>query len=248
VQIIIDNESNYKKACKMTSRKFLIVWQPCLAQKINLMLKAIGEFPEHTAVIHAARRIYRWLYNHNKLHAIMRPAIGGELVKCNATRFGTNYMFLESMHHRRDKVMTWMASPTFLESRFANTDEGRFAHSCLSSLTWWETMEFVLKGLEPLYAFLRFADQDKVPNLSEVFMRFSMVENEYKNLVQGYPADLRKYLYIIRPRARDVQTSSYVNAGTADFSLWLTVRAYVIVFKIPLLMCSYTMPMALQRV
>jgi hypothetical protein len=147
------------------------------------MLKAIGEFLEHKAVIHAARRIYWWLYNHNKLHAMMRAAIGGELVKWNATRFGMNYMFLECMHRRRDKFMTWMASPTFLENYFGNTDDGRFAHSCLSSLTCWETMEFVLKGVEPLYAFLHYADQDKVPNLSEVIMRFSMVENEYESLL-----------------------------------------------------------------
>jgi hypothetical protein len=110
----------------------------------------------------------RWLYNHNTLHAMMRVAIGGELVKWNATQFGTNYMFLESMHRQRDKFMTWMASPSFLESRFANTDEERFAHSCLSSLTWWEAMQFVLKRVRPLYAFLHFANQDKVPNLSEV--------------------------------------------------------------------------------
>jgi hypothetical protein len=81
-----------------------------------------------------------------------------ELVKWNATRFGTNYMFLESMYHRKDKFMIWMVSPTFLESRFTNTDDERFAYSCLSSLTWWDTMEFVIKGVEPLYTFLRFVD------------------------------------------------------------------------------------------
>jgi hypothetical protein len=32
---------------------------------------------------------------------MMRKAIGGELVKWNATRFGTNYMFLDSMYRRR---------------------------------------------------------------------------------------------------------------------------------------------------
>jgi hypothetical protein len=78
-------------------------------------------------------------------------------------------------------------------------------------------MEFVLKGVELLYAFLHYADQDKVPNLSEVIMRFSMVENEYESLLQGYPTDLRKYLDVIRPHARDVQTGSYVNVGTVDF-------------------------------
>jgi hypothetical protein len=45
------------------------------------MLKAIGEFPEHKAIIQAARRICRWLYKHNKLHAMMRTTIGGEIVK-----------------------------------------------------------------------------------------------------------------------------------------------------------------------
>jgi hypothetical protein len=48
------------------------------------MLKEIGEFPKHKAVIQAARRICRWL-NHNKLHAMVRAAIGGELIKWNAT-------------------------------------------------------------------------------------------------------------------------------------------------------------------
>jgi hypothetical protein len=70
VQIVTDNGSNYKKACQMII-KFSIVWQPCLAHTINLMLKAVGEFPEHKAVILAGRIICWWLYNHNKLHAIM---------------------------------------------------------------------------------------------------------------------------------------------------------------------------------
>jgi hypothetical protein len=60
-------------------------------------------------------------------------------------------------------------------------------------------MHFVLKGVEPLHVFLRFADQDKVLNLSEVLLRFCMVENEYESLLQGYPTDLRRYLVVIRP-------------------------------------------------
>jgi hypothetical protein len=102
---------------------------------INLILKAIGEFSEHKVMIQARRRICRWLYNHNKLHAMMMAAIGGELFKWNATHFVTNYIFLDSMHRRRDKFMTWMASSSFLESHFMNMDDGRFAYSCLSSLT-----------------------------------------------------------------------------------------------------------------
>jgi hypothetical protein len=55
------------------------------------------------------------------LHAMMRQAIGGELVRRNATRFGTNYIFLESMFRRKDKFISWMSSPSFLESKFSST-------------------------------------------------------------------------------------------------------------------------------
>jgi hypothetical protein len=92
------------------------------------MLKSIGEFLNHKAMIEAARRICRWLYIHNKLHAMMKQAIGGELVRWNGTRFGTNYMFLESMFRCKDKFMAWMGSLGFLESSFSSTHEGRYAH------------------------------------------------------------------------------------------------------------------------
>jgi hypothetical protein len=65
-----------------------------------------------------------------------------------------------------------------------------------------------------------------------------MVENEYESLLQGNLTNLMKYLDVIGPRACDVQSHWYVNAGTADFDSWLTVRAYDIVFNIPLLMFS----------
>ena len=82
LQIITDNGSNYKKACRMVTTKHpFIVWQPFVAHTINLMLKSIGAFVEHDAVIQSARRISRWLYNHSKLHAMMKEAVGGELVR-----------------------------------------------------------------------------------------------------------------------------------------------------------------------
>jgi hypothetical protein len=99
-------------------------------------------------------------------------------------------MFLERVFHHKDKFMAWMSSLGFLESRFSCTQEGRYAHSYLSSLTWWDTIQYVLKGVEPLYAFLHFADQDKIPNMSEVLLWFNMCIGEYESLLHDYPADL----------------------------------------------------------
>jgi hypothetical protein len=69
------------------------------------MLKTIGEFPDHESVIDSAKLIARLLYNHGKLHTMMKNAIGENLVRWNATRFGTNYLFLESFLRRKDHFM-----------------------------------------------------------------------------------------------------------------------------------------------
>jgi hypothetical protein len=42
VQIMSDNESNYKKVCKLVSRKYQIVWQSCLTHTINLIFVTPG--------------------------------------------------------------------------------------------------------------------------------------------------------------------------------------------------------------
>jgi hypothetical protein len=66
VQIVTDNGSNYKKACQdLIAIHPHITWQPCAAHTINLMLKDIGRFPDVDEVVVSAKRICRFLYNHN---------------------------------------------------------------------------------------------------------------------------------------------------------------------------------------
>ncbi|XP_039855240.1 uncharacterized protein LOC120713322 [Panicum virgatum] len=186
IQLVTDNGSNYKKACKIICHEFpTIAWQPCLAHTINLMLKDIGKWPEHDACIRSAQRICSWLYNSNSLHSMMREAIGGELVKWNVTRFGTNYMFLESMYRKKDQFMTWLVSPEFRRSRHFKSETGRYIYECITSLQWWANMEYVINDVEPLYMFLRFADTDKTPNLSEVTMEYQNMRQTFTSCLVG---------------------------------------------------------------
>jgi hypothetical protein len=97
VQVITDNGSNYKKACRYLTNEYLhIAWQPCLPYTINLMLKTIGEFFDHESIIDSAKLIARWLYNHGKFHTMKKTAIGGSLVRWNATHFGTKEHWCQS--------------------------------------------------------------------------------------------------------------------------------------------------------
>jgi hypothetical protein len=132
------------------------------------MLKDIGERPEHAGTITTCKRILAWLHNHGQLNAIMRKPIGGELVKSNATRFGTNYMFLNSIYRKRQGFMQWMASPEFQNSKWVNTDESRFSHARLSNMEWWDGLKYIIDTVQPIYKLLCFADREKKPNLCEV--------------------------------------------------------------------------------
>jgi hypothetical protein len=154
VQIITDNASNYKKACRYLTNEYLhIAWQPYLTHTINLMLKTIDEFLDHESVIDSAKLIVRWLYNHGKLHTMMKNAIGGNLVRRNTTCFGTNYLFLESFLRRKDCFMQWMATPQLQKSGYL-IPMLEYMHMLVSSLSWWDNLKRIVEFVQPLYAFL----------------------------------------------------------------------------------------------
>ncbi|CAN6353633.1 unnamed protein product [Urochloa humidicola] len=167
VQIVTDNGSNYKKACKQLTDEYKhITWQPCAAHTINLMLKDITEYVEVHEVVVSAKRICNYLYNHNRLHAMMREKIGGELIRWNATRFGTVFLFLQSFMDKQEKFEAWMISSDWKNNELKHMEDHKFTYDCLTSRVWWESVEVVLKTVTPLYSVLRFADQQKNATIS----------------------------------------------------------------------------------
>uniref|UniRef100_A0ACD5ZC18 Uncharacterized protein n=1 Tax=Avena sativa TaxID=4498 RepID=A0ACD5ZC18_AVESA len=169
VQIGTDNGSNYKKACRTLVEQpeyNHIVWQPCAAHTVNLMLKDIAKFPHIDVIVKSAKQICRFFHNHNNLHDSMKKNVGGELIKPNATRFGTVFMFLESYHEKKDQFRKWMVSNNWKESVWKNDADYVFAEELLSSNMWWAALEWVLNVLEPLYKALRYADTQKKCTLS----------------------------------------------------------------------------------
>jgi hypothetical protein len=115
------------------------------------------------------------MYNSNTLHNMMRQATRGELVKWNATKFGTNYMFLEKFMGKKDTFMLWMMSLEFRGSHFFLSEAGGYACSNLTHFDWWANMQQVLDDVEPLNVFLRFADQEKYPTLGHDRARYDMI-------------------------------------------------------------------------
>ncbi|KAE8771560.1 hypothetical protein D1007_56553 [Hordeum vulgare] len=169
VQIVTDNGSNYKKARKtlIEEPKYShIVWQPCAAHTVNLMLKDIAKSLEVDVIVKSAKTICRFMHKHNNLHDNMKKNIGGELIRPNATRFGTVFMFLDSYHSKKDKFREWMVSKDWKECQWRYEPGYVFAEECLSSNVWWNALEWVLGSLRPLYMAMRYVDTQKQCTLS----------------------------------------------------------------------------------
>ena len=159
VQIVTDNGSNYKKACEKLIEEYKhIFWQPCAAHTINLMLKDIGKFRKVANVVASAKLICRFLYNHNRLHDEMKKKIGGELIRPNATRFGTVFMFLQSFLDKKEYLRAWMVSQDWKDSDWKDDEYYEYTEACLTSSTWWSALKWVVDALKPLYLVLRYAD------------------------------------------------------------------------------------------
>ncbi|TVU40017.1 hypothetical protein EJB05_13462, partial [Eragrostis curvula] len=114
----------------------------------------------------------------DRLHAMMREKIGGELIRWNATRFGTVFMFLQSFWDKQDKFQAWMISSEWKNSDWENDDEHLFATDCLMNRIWWDKMELLLKSVTPIYSVLRFADQQKNGTISGFLPRMIHAKEE----------------------------------------------------------------------
>jgi hypothetical protein len=93
------------------------------------MLKTIGDFPDHESVIDSAKLISRWLYNHGRIHTMIKNTIGGNLVRWNTTHFGMNYLFLKSFLRRKDHFIEWMGTLQLQQSRYMNSNVEKYAHA-----------------------------------------------------------------------------------------------------------------------
>ncbi|WVZ53635.1 hypothetical protein U9M48_004548 [Paspalum notatum var. saurae] len=165
-----------------------------LAHTINLMLKDIACFDEVGELLYSAKRMCRFLYKHNRLHAMMKDKIGGELIRWNATRFGTLFLFLQSFLDRQEKFQSWMVSSDWKNNDRRDEDDHKFTYDCLTDRIWWNKVELVLKAVTPLYSVLRFVDQDKngtisgfVPRMlhaqAEIFAKLKHDKNASRDII-----------------------------------------------------------------
>jgi hypothetical protein len=109
--------------------------------------------------------------------------------------------------------MQWMVTPALQQSRYLDSNAGKYAHACLSSLPWWENLKRIADYVQPLYAFLRFANRERIPNFSDILFRYHILRQEYDALFHDDRTSFDQYMEIVNKRMHDVANDTYMNAG-----------------------------------
>jgi hypothetical protein len=161
---------------------------------------------------------------------MMRDAISEELVKWNATRFGTNYMFLDSIYQKHTSFMQWMASPEFQNSKWMASQ------ARLSNMEWWDGLKYIIDTVQPVYKLLRFADRENKQNMCEVVYQYQLRKHEMKSFFGHNVSKWNEYRQILDRRIHGVYIETYVGAdntyayfkcNTYDFSTYAYFKSFI---------------------
>jgi hypothetical protein len=124
-----------------------------------------------------------------------------------------NYLFFESFLRSKDHFMQWMITPQLQKSGYLNSNAGKYAHACLSSLLWCDNLKRIMESVQPLYTFLCFTHQKMIPNFSEVLFMYHILRQKYDTLFHDDRTSFEKYIEIVNKRMHDIANDTYMNAG-----------------------------------
>lgn len=94
VQIVTDNDSNFKKAKEKLMKKYNLFWNPYTIHCIDLMLKDMRKIDVVKRVVEKARTVTTLIYNHGYVLTMMREKCEGDIVWLGVTHFATNFIAL----------------------------------------------------------------------------------------------------------------------------------------------------------
>jgi hypothetical protein len=112
VQVITNNATTYVAARRLLEvRHPTLFWSPCAEHCLDLLGEGIGKLDWVAPILHDAKSITKFIYNHPWVHSLLRDHMQGkELVRLGATRFAMVFLTLQSI----------LGSLTALKQMFVN--------------------------------------------------------------------------------------------------------------------------------
>ena len=171
VAIVTDNAPNFKAAAKKLREKGKgIIWVPCAAHCIDLMLEDIGKLDDVRDTIDKEKMVTSLIYNHQFMTDLLREMNEGrEILRPGITRFATHFVALESLCRAKANIMQMWTSTAYVKSKFSRQPLARKVQQIVLGEDFWNRAERITDLLEPLVLVLKLVDADTKPTMGFVY-------------------------------------------------------------------------------
>ncbi|XP_026378610.1 uncharacterized protein LOC113273055 [Papaver somniferum] len=185
VQFITDNGSNFKKAGKDLMLEYPhIFWTPCGAHCVQLMLEELGsKLPRIKTAVILGKRLVTYIYAHFQVLSLMRELTGADLHRSTKTRFATQYYTLESLQKYKTPLQMVFVNDRWVKTRFARENVGVNALKIVTSIKFWEDVDYSCRVLNPLVKVVRLVDIERKPTMPSFYEAMRIARDQLeKNL------------------------------------------------------------------
>lgn len=161
VQVVTDNASNCVAMGELLERDYpAIVWTPCAAHCIDLLMHDIGGLPWVSTITSSAVFLVTFVTRKKRALAMFRRYSPLELKKPAATRFAYHFIVLERLLRVRPALRQMAASPEFTQWHRSSEPTGLRFQRIVFGDDFWRQAEQLVEVLGPVYHVLRLVDRE----------------------------------------------------------------------------------------
>ncbi|XP_039126919.1 uncharacterized protein LOC120263064 [Dioscorea cayenensis subsp. rotundata] len=202
VHVVTDNAANYKAAGRLLNDKYpSILWTPCAAHCLNLMLKDIAKIPHIDTLAHRASSITVFVYNHKWTLSWLRNIKGWtEILRPGDTRFATTFIALKSLYDHKSDLQAMVNSRDFLGWNGSKTKKAKDVCNIVLDNQFWNDCLVVVKIASPLVRLLRIVDSDERPSLGYIYEGMIRASKAIKETFKYVRRLYQPYISILEER------------------------------------------------
>ncbi|XP_057829201.2 uncharacterized protein LOC131040322 [Cryptomeria japonica] len=165
IQIVTNNATAHVAVGKLLeARHPTLVWNPCVAHYLYLLLEDMGKLSWVKNVVEDARNVTEYIYNHIWVLNLMREYIDGKnLMHSGVTDIATNFLTLHSILVALPNLKRMFMSERWLKSPYCRQVEAKKMVKTIFDDRFAKVTEEVINMLEPLVRVLRLVDGYQSP-------------------------------------------------------------------------------------
>lgn len=201
VQVVTDSAGNCVAARNKLAVKYpSIVFSPCTAHCIDLLLEDIGKLCWARDIISKGHEIVKFITNHQSPLDYFRSKSTVELLKPGETRFASNFVMMQRLMATKDAIQEtvmdrgfkqWLSNTTRKKS---TRDNGKIITDTVVDSRFWDSVTLLTSVCEPIVTLLRLVDGTnpcvgkiycKMYQLDQVVLNSTMLDAAQKSCLSG---------------------------------------------------------------